>query len=459
MIGSAARSLSLALLGVLAITCALPGCQPIRERRAPERLSAPSWAELPFDRAMRVARISEQKLFKAGAASAVITPPRRKGSYVAGFGPNRTSTGVLDPLEARALYLHDGERGAVLVVLDAAGVSNDWVWHLRGRLSRDPDMPLAVVATHDHHGPDLMGIWGPWFLWAVPIRSGIDPVYLQWLDDRIVKMVDQAIRNARPARVVVAQGEAPARGLCVNERGNPERWDRTVGVIKIEDLDGATISTLVNVGCHPETLWDENTLFSADYPGVLRDRVEDALGGTAIFLPGSLGAMVSADIPRETPFEERVDFMRHLGAELAEIAVEAVKQSPDATGGSKVMYHRQTLSLPLNLPGPRMAVSFGLISRPIKDNRFLTEVNLLELGDTQMVLVPGEVPPEVGEELKQMMSTKHRFVVSTANDELGYLLNLKQCIDPTYQYEMGARFSADLYPEVMRAARKLLSGR
>jgi len=459
MIEGSTRLPRLLLAGVLVTLIALPGCQPVRERRVPERLSTPTWVELPFDRAQRMARLSELKLLTVGAASAVITPPRRKGSYIAGFGPNRTSSGVLDPVEARALYLHDGERGAVLVVVDAAGVSNDWVWHLRSRLSRDADMPLAVIATHDHHGPDLMGIWGPWFLWTVPIRSGVDPLYLAWLDERIVDMVDRAIRDARPARVVIAKGEAPARGLCYNERGDPEHWDRTVGVVKIEDLDGATISTLINFGCHPETLWDENTLFSADYPGVLRDRVEDALGGVAIFLPGSLGAMVTADIPRSTPFEERVDFMRHLGAEVAGIAIEAVKKGGDATGGGRLLYDRQVLSLPLNLWAPRMAVRLGILSRPVKEGRFLTEVNLLELGDTQFVLVPGEVPPEVGEELKALMDAKHRFVVSTANDELGYVLNLKQCIDPEYEYEMGARFSADLYPEVMRAARKLLSGR
>jgi hypothetical protein len=45
----------------------------------------------------------------------------------------------------------------------------------------------------------------------------------------------------------------------------------------------------VNYGCHPTTLGPNNTLYSADYPGVACRAIEAAVGGTAIFTTGPQG--------------------------------------------------------------------------------------------------------------------------------------------------------------------------
>ena len=60
-------------------------------------------------------------------------------------------------------------------------------------------------------------------------------------------------------------------------------------VTRFDDLDGRPIATLVNYGCHPTTLGPDNNLLSADFPGVVCTRIEEALGGVAIFSTGPQG--------------------------------------------------------------------------------------------------------------------------------------------------------------------------
>src|SRR5262249_62313952 len=65
--------------------------------------------------------------------------------------------------------------------------------------------------------------------------------------------------------------------------------DPTVAVARIDAEDGETIATLVNYGCHPTTAGPDNRLLSPDYPGVVRQVVERALGGACLFLQGAAG--------------------------------------------------------------------------------------------------------------------------------------------------------------------------
>ena len=56
----------------------------------------------------------------AGAARVDITPTDLSRTFLAGFGINRRPLGVLDPLEAGALFIEDPARksSAVLVSVD-----------------------------------------------------------------------------------------------------------------------------------------------------------------------------------------------------------------------------------------------------------------------------------------------------------------------------------------------------
>ena len=91
---------------------------------------------------------------EAGVAVADITPPT--GYRMCGYFYERLSTGVHDPLHAKALYLHQDDQQAALVFCDLIGVPQTVTDQARAIATRKTGIPstnILVVATHSHTGP------------------------------------------------------------------------------------------------------------------------------------------------------------------------------------------------------------------------------------------------------------------------------------------------------------------
>ena len=64
-----------------------------------------------------------------------------------------------------------------------------------------------------------------------------------------------------------------------------------------------------------------------------------------------------------------------------------------------------------------------------------TQVNLINLGDTQMLTIPGEALPNIGFYLKRKMSGRHNLVLGLTNDAFGYILTKVDFASfPRYDY-------------------------
>ena len=128
----------------------------------------------------------------AGFGEADITPNlRAKPVYMAGFGQNRKATGVHDPLKARAVVLAHGRRKIALVCVDLVGFFLPDVEKVRARLSGFDY--VMVSSTHNHEGPDTLGLWGP-----APLVSGVDAEYMGFVRLQIVKAVRAADAARKP---------------------------------------------------------------------------------------------------------------------------------------------------------------------------------------------------------------------------------------------------------------------
>src|SRR5204863_8425349 len=93
---------------------------------------------------------------------------------------------------------------------------------------------------------------------------------------------------------------------------NPHGFsDTSVGVLRIDSLDGAPIACIVNYACHPTVLGPAHKLISPDYPGSVREYVEKNTGATCLFIQGAAGDMG----PVET-FVAEAAVARNLGARL-----------------------------------------------------------------------------------------------------------------------------------------------
>ena len=147
----------------------------------------------------------DDELF-AGFAETDITPSvKDKTVYMAGFGHNRRATGVHDPLKARAVVLRHGKEKIAIVAIDLIGLFHPRVESVRQRLKGFRH--VLVSSTHNHEGPDTLGLWG-----ASPFKSGVDADYLALVETRIVEAVQAADaegKAVRAASAALAPGAAP----------------------------------------------------------------------------------------------------------------------------------------------------------------------------------------------------------------------------------------------------------
>jgi hypothetical protein len=65
--------------------------------------------------------------------------------------------------------------------------------------------------------------------------------------------------------------------------------DASVGVIRVDDLDGHPIAVAFRYSAHPVTVGSRSQVASSDYPGPAREVLERNLGGLALFLQGCGG--------------------------------------------------------------------------------------------------------------------------------------------------------------------------
>lgn len=373
----------------------------------------------------------------AGAAWADITP---EGSvFMAGFGFNRRSEGVRDPITVSCLYLDNGREAVALVSTDLVGLPRDDVEGARARIGPEMGPRTLIQATHNHEGPDTIGYWGWGVQGVFPLTSGRDPAYIGRVQDAIAECLARAMREARPARLRLAGSKAPAE-ITENIR-RPGFKDDEISVLHVETPEGGAIGTFINWTCHPETLWSEYRYLSADYVGHLRLQAQRRLGGVAVYANGALGGMVTPRIEEGAPIEDRLALVESLGTRIGDLAADAVETSGAIYGpeGVEIALGREVVSLPLNNWRFKLARRLGILDRPSADWRrgvVATEANYLRIGPAEMVGVPGEALPSVGEAIKHALGAPYRFVLGLSGDEIGYILSEAEFADAkTYAYE------------------------
>jgi hypothetical protein len=211
---------------------------------------------------------------KIGTARVDVTPPL--GCLMAGFESRTTgATGVHDPLHARVLVAEGADGTTVaLVVAELLQVEQGVQDLVAGQVLRSTGIPrerLQLVGTHTHSGP----VMEP----GSPIE--------RMIAERIAGAVADAFSTRREATIAVGVGTIT--GIGANRRPGGGPVDDRVMVVRFDDETGQPLATLVNYGCHPTTLGPNNTLYSADYPGVLCRELEQAIGGIVVFTTGPQG--------------------------------------------------------------------------------------------------------------------------------------------------------------------------
>jgi hypothetical protein len=414
-------------------------------------VSAPLW----FDSAFAAEGL------RVGFGETDITPSLDgKTVYMAGFGQNRKATGVHDPLKARAVVLKHRDQKLAIVSIDVVGFFHPNVERVRGRL---PGFTYVLVSsTHNHEGPDTLGLWGP-----NPFASGIDAEYMKQVESQIVAAAKAADTAAQPMTARIGKASAPE--LLRDGREPYIKHDELVALEFRDDKDRPA-GIVVQWNCHPETLDSKNTKISADYVGYTVAHLHKKYECPVVYLTGTVGGLMTSlgvEIKDEKgtaladgTFEKTEEYGRRVG-QLAERALKDAK--PIQLTPLEV--RRREVFVPMTNKLYRLGRQLGVLSRraylwtgdaakaePAEANEFTrplclrTEVARLRLGELDVACIPGEIypelvldkvqdPPDAGADfpdapiepaIYKQMRGPHRMIIGLANDEIGYIIPKRQ---------------------------------
>ena len=217
-------------------------------------------------------------------------------------------------------------------------------------------------------------------------------------------------------------------------------YDPRCHVIQALDASGKPIATLVNYATHPEVLGSDQGICSPDLVGPLYDRIAASGGGTGIFMNSAQGGMVTADNRRPNGGEARNwEECQRIGGLLADEVLRIVQGAPEQAS-PKLFCTARTLSFPVDSPLMRALLKELPKAAGVADGTLTTQMNVVNVGDTQILTLPGEALPNIGYYLKRKMPGKHNLLFGLTNDALGYILT-KEDFDSFKRYEYISRTS------------------
>lgn len=261
------------------------------------------------------------RTLRAGVARAVITPP--VGIRMLGYTvQEECSRSVQDELTATALVLTDEKTTLAIIACDILHIQNPHCDRMREHIAGRVPVPAANILlnfSHTHLGPMLPG-WKP----EEDEQATIQRRYLEFLTETLAGVVSTAYDRLQPARIGSARGAAPL-GINRCEKlpdgrviigENPDGpIDRTVDVIRVDDLSGTTLATLASAAAHTIVLGPKTTSLSPDFVGPARTIIEGTTRAPFLFLQGAAGNINPASgIGAGGP--EQFDDQARLGAML-----------------------------------------------------------------------------------------------------------------------------------------------
>jgi hypothetical protein len=442
---------------------------------------------------------------EAGFAETDITPKvdGKKPVYIAGFGKNRPATGVNDPLLARAVVLAHGKQKIALVSVDLVGLFLGNVEKARARL---PGFTYVLVSsTHNHEGPDTLGLWGPGLL-----VSGVDPAYLTLVENQIVKAVQAADAARKPVSARIGTARAPE--LLHDNRKPIVKHDELVALSFHEPKSKKHTGLVVQWNCHPECLGSRNTKISADHVGYTLKYLRDKYRCPVVYLSGTVGGlMTSLNVPVKSKAGKALEDgtfekTKRYGELVGELAEKALKGAKNVRL-TPIQVRQKTIYLPMVNRMYLVAQQVGVVDRegytwegdPYKKGKMArkldakkkyaiqTEIGYLRLGELDVAAIPGEIYPElvldkvvnpaepgadfpdapIEPAIYKQMPGPHRMLIGLANDEIGYIIPKRQWDEkPPYcyglkrpQYGEQNSLGPDTAPLLCKAFAELVAGK
>ena len=369
---------------------------------------------------------------RAGAARIDITPPL--GHPMWGYAarhdaPAAWRARIRSP--ARAVVLAVGTERIALVSLDLGRPpTRGSMANIRSQLKDAIGIDtIFLVASHTHHGPVLeLDDW--------PTK---EKPYVRTLEEKIVRVITDANKDLRPARLGVSAHEIP-----FNRNRHSKRADKPVDkemlVARLDDTNGKPIAHLVHFAAHPTMLPASLRDFSPDYPGFMTRHVEKELGGVCLFLQGAAGDLTTAS-PIPLPEDERE---KAFGAFVGKFVVEKSRAMKCERGDLKDIKARERdfkFASRIDISNPLVYAAYALAFFPRLVDFYEREYRegvrphmttaLLD-GSIGFVGVSGELFTSHAIQLKRRARLEHLFVFGYCNDYHQYMPTIEAVAEGGY---------------------------
>lgn len=380
---------------------------------------------------------------KVGTARIDITPPA--GTALAGSTAPRTSVGVEDPLNIKAIVIESGKEKLVYVILDLIALNradgDRCVALASERAGISPDR-IVWAASHTHTGPYSALIFGR-------EEGGVDEAWMRSLPDRFAECVAEADAARIPVRV--SRLRAYAHGLGSNRRlrfkdgrelnvwllgrgeddvqcvGSAGPVDPEVGMLAFDDERGDLIAVVYHYTLHTNTNFGER--FSADYPAVVDRRIRAHFGDKAetLFVPGACGDVNTVSGKHEAVGSRLADAM------IPRLDARKAQKKPVALGSMKrditVPYRDLTVDQEERIRASQWAPKDQEIfraelkrMREAGETECRTVLQAWRIGDVGFASLPGELFCEWGLKIKQESPFDWTYPVELGGDYIGYLV-------------------------------------
>jgi len=241
--------------------------------------------------------------------------PNDPGVFIEAWDQGRVDVGngrsdsawVHDDLRATALALSLGQERAMIIMADTYSYFGTdiavMLERVRARLPEEwSEAPILVSATHNHHGPDT--------------AFDINDDWFSLMADELAAAAEEAVSAMQPATMSSAVGN---HGYGADDVRDPIIRNTLLNVLAVDAVEsGESIATLVQWTGHPESTlgWDppaeaanldeacaikgwtggdctaNGRYLTADYPGVLRERLQETRGGEVLYFNGPLGSQI-----------------------------------------------------------------------------------------------------------------------------------------------------------------------
>ncbi|TML63523.1 MAG: hypothetical protein E6G17_05335 [Actinobacteria bacterium] len=330
------------------------------------------------------------------------------------------------------------------------------IWDVRRQVAADRHLPvesIVVNSDHSHSGPDLIGLWG-----GVPVH------YLQYVHDQTVKALEAALDNAVPANLLagssnpvmptpgeggyVAGSATPGESLVHSQFGqdtvtghDESLVDTELRVLQAVTPDGRLLGTLINYAAHATTTGSGNLLYSADWPGWVARKTEQALGEP-------VAVTMVADVGRSQPPRPNTgspcgqgyaggcdaDKLDTYSRIMLPFVVDAVTHAAAVTNDgidNREVFTREPATNPallaVSYSGELPANGYGAYRSTttpwVTGNVIGTFASAHRVGDLLLTAAPGEAYPDIRFGLERSVTGFSKvFTFGLANDQLGYLV-------------------------------------